>query len=169
MPKTKQKVSGNGKKHSFIFFMMVLIILGLAALAGYAFYQMHIIQSAQQAEINTSSPAKKTVPAPSPIYVPLDAFMVSLKPGENDGDRVLYIGLTLQLKDESSKLLLQQFMPEVRSRLLLLFSKQTGDELATDSGKVELINKIKSAVNLPLANQQSVMVTDVLLNAFILR
>lgn len=169
MPKTKQKASGNGKNRSFIFLITILIILGLGALAGYTLYQIHSMKSTMQAKEKGPSSAQKSVPVAPPIYIPLDTFTVSLKPGETGSDRVLYIGLTLRLKDENAKTLLQQFMPEIRSRLLLLFSQQTGDQLATDSGKVELINKIKSVVNLPLGNQHTAIVTDVFFNAFILR
>ncbi|ROP58334.1 flagellar FliL protein [Enterobacter sp. BIGb0383] len=148
---------------------MILAILALGVLAGYAFYQIKNMKSEIQSEIGQSTPVKKSIALPPPIYVPLDTFTVSLKSGATDSDRVLYIGLTLRLKDEGSKMLLQQFMPEIRSRLLMLFSQQTVDVLETDNGKVELMSKIKDVVNLPLADQHSVMVSDVLFNAFILR
>lgn len=169
MPKTKQKASRNGKGRSFIFLILILIILGLCGLAGYTLYQLHNIKSTVHEKQNISSVRQKSVSLPAPIYIPLDAFTVSLKAGETGSDRVLYIGLTLRLKDENAKVLLEKFMPEIRSHLLILFSQQTEDELAKDSGKIELINKIKSVINLSLTDQHGVIVTDVLFNAFILR
>lgn len=169
MPKTKQKASGNGKRYSFIFFIMTMMILALSAVAGYALYQMNHVKSEIQSEVLQGTPAKNKAPVPLPIYVPLDTFTVSLKSGDMDSDRVLYIGLTLSLQDENSKALLLQFMPEIRSRLLLLFTQQTAAMLDTDEGKTELMNKIKDVVNLPLAGQHSITVSDVLFNAFILR
>lgn len=167
MPKTKQKASGGGKKRTALILIMALVVAGVAALAGYTFYQLHNMKSAIQTEEGHSTAPKNE--APPPIYMPLDTFTVSLQPEEKEGDRVLYIGLTLRLKDEKTKALLQQFLPEMRSRLLLLFSQQTAQTLATDEGKVALINSIKESVNRPLADGQRVTVTDVLFNAFILR
>lgn len=52
-----------------------------------------------------------------------------------DADRVLYIGITLRLKDEATRSRLSEYLPEVRSRLLLLFSRQDAAVLATEEGK----------------------------------
>lgn len=169
MSKTKQKASGNGKKRNFIIFIMMLIILGLCGYSGYMMYRMSKMNSSPQTKENASSDNKKSMPAKAPIYIEMDTFTVSLKPAENDNDRVLYIGLTLRLKDENSKEMVEQYMPEVRSRLLMLFSQHTGSELATDAGKLALIKQIKDVLSLPLAEQHSIAVDDVLFHAFILR
>jgi len=168
MPKTKEKAAGVGKKRALVFLLLALTVVGVAALAGYTFYQLHNMKSALQTDADQAA-AKKAVPPAPPIYMPLDPFTVSLLPEENESDRVLYIGLTLRLKDEKARATLQPFLPEIRSRLLLLFSQQTGAALATASGKIALRDNIKQVVNQPLADGQSVSVTDVLFNAFILR
>ncbi|MXP50550.1 flagellar basal body-associated protein FliL [Pantoea sp. Eser] len=172
MPKTKKKASGKGSKRSLIILLLMLIIPALGGMAGYMFYQINTIKSQGKAEKETAQKtesAEKNVAAKQPIYIELDTFTVSLKPVENDSGRVLYVGLTLRLKDENSKVLIGQFLPEVRSRLLLLFSQQTGAELATETGKLDLIRKIKDVVSLPLTDQHHATVDDVLFNAFIIR
>lgn len=68
---------------------------------------------------------------PSPVFYALDTFTVNL----GDADRVLYIGITLRLKDEATRSRLSEYLPEVRSRLLLLFSRQDAAVLATEEGK----------------------------------
>lgn len=99
----------------------------------------------------------------------METFTVSLQPDEHEEDRVLYIGLTLRLADEESKVLIEQFMPEVRSRLLVVLSQQKARELSGDADKVRLINQIKEVIRQPLSPEQSANVTDVLFNAFIIR
>lgn len=85
-------------------------------------------------------------------------------------DRVLYIGITLRLKDEATRSRLSEYLPEVRSRLLLLFSRQDAAVLATEEGKKNLIAEIKTTLSTPLvAGQPKQDVTDVLYTAFILR
>lgn len=66
-----------------------------------------------------------------PVFYALDTFTVNL----GDADRVLYIGITLRLKDEATRSRLSEYLPEVRSRLLLLFSRQDAAVLATEEGK----------------------------------
>lgn len=82
----------------------------------------------------------------------------------------MYIGITLRLKDEATRSRLSEYLPEVRSRLLLLFSRQDAAVLATEPGKQQLIATIKTTLSTPLvAGQPKQDVTDVLYTAFILR
>ncbi|MGC6744780.1 flagellar basal body-associated protein FliL [Escherichia coli] len=103
---------------------------------------------------------------PPPVFYALDTFTVNL----GDADRVLYIGITLRLKDEATRSRLSEYLPEVRSRLLLLFFAsgccRTGDRRRQEN----LIAEIKTTLSTPLvAGQPKQDVTDVLYTAFILR
>ncbi|SAD02094.1 flagellar basal body-associated protein FliL [Enterobacter kobei] len=137
--------------------LLVLITLAACATAGYSYWRM-------QQEPSTA--AAKAEPAPPPVFFPLDTFTVNL----GDADRVLYVGITLRLKDEATRARLNDYLPEVRSRLLLLFSRQDASALATDVGKQKLVDAIKETLATPLVNGQPKQeVTDVLYTAFILR
>ncbi|EBW9062378.1 flagellar basal body-associated protein FliL, partial [Salmonella enterica subsp. enterica serovar Enteritidis] len=71
---------------------------------------------------------------------------------------------------EATRARLNEYLPEVRSRLLLLFSRQNAAELSTEAGKQKLIAAIKETLAAPLvAGQPKQVVTDVLYTAFILR
>lgn len=54
--------------------------------------------------------------------------------------------MTLRLKDEATRARLNEYLPEVRSRLLLLFSRQNAAELSTEAGKQKLIAAIKETL-----------------------
>jgi len=146
--------------------LMMLIAVGACALAGYTFYEMKSMKSAGVGETKVAQ--KEAVPV-MPVYVPMDTFTVSLQPTSKDSDRVLYIGLTLRVQDNNSKVIVEQYLPEVRSRLFILLANQTAENISTDEGKSQLIEKIKNSVSNPLAPNRSAVVTDVLFNAFILR
>ncbi|MFP2421092.1 flagellar basal body-associated protein FliL [Pseudescherichia vulneris] len=137
--------------------LLVLVTLAACATAGYSYWRMQ----------QPSADAKKEVPPPpAPVFWALDTFTVNL----GDADRVLYVGITLRLKDEATRTRLNEYLPEVRSRLLLLFSRQDANKLATDTGKQDLVNAIKQTLEPPLvAGQPKQEVTDVLYTAFILR
>ena len=65
---------------------------------------------------------------------------------------------------------MNDYLPEVRSRMLLLLSRQDATKLATDEGKKQLAADIKATLSAPLiAGQPKQDITDVLYTAFILR
>ena len=138
--------------------LLVLITLAACATAGYSYWRM---QQQPSASVKAEPP-----PPPAPVFFALDTFTVNL----GDADRVLYIGITLRRKDEATRSRLNEYLPEVRSRLLLLFSRQNAATLATEEGKQQLITAIKETLATPLVvGQPKQVVTDVLYTAFILR
>lgn len=152
------------KKGPLIAILLACIAVGACAAAGYAWYKLLNVELQATAGTNSNT----AVVATSPLYMPLDTFTVSLMPNDEEADRVLYIGLTLRLNDEASRDVFKAFLPEIRSRLLVLLSQQSADILATNAGKTALTEQIKIELNKPF-DQRSVTVTDVLYNAFILR
>ncbi|MDR0806640.1 MAG: flagellar basal body-associated protein FliL [Enterobacteriaceae bacterium] len=167
MAKEKQKTTQGSKKRTLVILLVLLLLAGVCVLAGYIWLEIKEVKS-QVAE-NVTGETSVVQHETAPVYVPLETFTVSLKPESDNSDHVLYIGLTLRLQDNQAKETLEKFLPEVRSRLLLLFAQQTATTLTTDDGKVQLIEQIKNTISDPLAGKQSVGVTDVLFNAFILR
>lgn len=138
--------------------LLVLITLAACATAGYSYWRMQ-----QQSATHVTAEAP---PPAAPVFFALDTFTVNL----GDADRVLYVGITLRLKDEATRARLNEYLPEVRSRLLLLFSRQDASQLASSEGKQKLVADIKSTLAQPLiAGQPGQQVTDVLYTAFILR
>ncbi|ALB63215.1 Flagellar biosynthesis protein FliL [Cronobacter condimenti 1330] len=149
---------GKGRKRSIWIPLLVLITLAACATAGYSYWRM------QQHGPSEAKAAPE--PPPAPVFFALDTFTVNL----GDADRVLYVGITLRLKDDATRQRLSDYLPEVRSRLLLLFSRQDASQLATDEGKQKLVEAIKQTLSAPLvAGQPKQVVTDVLYTAFILR
>ncbi|MBW7984786.1 flagellar basal body-associated protein FliL [Enterobacillus tribolii] len=155
-----------GKRRSLLSRGILLIIILVFVLAGlyggWQFYeQRHNLEVAQ----------KEADPAPPvPVFMPLDTFTVNLLDDENSLERVLYIGITLRLPDEESRRHMNEYLPEVRSRLLMLFSRQHAAALAGEGGKQQLIKDIKTVLAPPLVpGRPNQIVTDVLFTAFILR
>lgn len=168
MSKQDQKAPKGSKKKLLLIILTVLIVAGIIAAAGYTYIELSRIKS-QMANPHQVEEKKEPPENIMPVYADIDTFTVSLKPEDADSDHVLYIGLTLKMKDDAAKAVLEKYLPEVRSRLLVLFSQQTASALSADGGKEKLIEEIKKQIGVPLTGQQTIMVTDVLFNAFILR
>jgi len=125
------------RKRSIWIPLLVLITLAACATAGYSYWRMQA-----HPDTDAKAEAEAPPPPPAPVFFALDTFTVNL----GDADRVLYIGITLRLKDDLTRARLSEYLPEVRSRLLLLFSRQDASQLATDEGKQKLAASIKEAL-----------------------
>ncbi|RWR03918.1 flagellar basal body-associated protein FliL [[Pantoea] beijingensis] len=153
-----------GRKRSLMLPVLLLVTLAACSVAGYAIWKM------TKGNADEKSALSVTPPPLAPVFFVLDTFTVNLVNEDNDPDRVLYVGFTLRLPDEETRRRMSDYLPEVRSRLLLLLSRQHAMTLANDQGKQALITAIKQALTAPLiAGQPPQVVNDVLFTAFILR
>ncbi|SQD04566.1 flagellar protein FliL [Escherichia coli] len=73
--------------------------LAACASAGYSYWHSHQVAADDKAQQRV---------VPSPVFYALDTFTVNL----GDADRVLYIGVTLRLKDEATRSRLSEYLPE---------------------------------------------------------
>lgn len=169
MSNKKKKAAAGGAKRSLLVILMVILALGACGFAGYTFWEMKKLKNHSLSQEGGDAPKIKAPAKVEPLYISLNTFTVSLKPTPQDGDRVLYLGVSLRLDDLQSQQTIEKFLPEYRSRLFMLLAKLTYEELTTSEGKQKLIASIKDEVNKPLAFNQSAKASDVLFNEFILR
>jgi len=147
---------------SILIITLALAVIASAGVAGYLFWQSKMAQPPEE-------DAPVVVAKVEPVYVAFNTFTVSLKPTDDEVDRVLYLGITVSFTESDSVATLSKFMPEYRSRLFMLFTQQTYEGLSTDEGKSQLISRIQHELSQPLAHQQMIMPVEVLINEFILR
>ncbi|MBD1227272.1 flagellar basal body-associated protein FliL [Xenorhabdus griffiniae] len=141
--------------------LLVLIAVLGVAIGGYSWWVMN--QSA-----NNSTEKTKAIDAP--VFMTLEPFTVNLIDNEEHFDRVLYVGITLRLTDEKIRQRFHEYLPEVRSRMLLLLSRQKAADLAKDDGKMNLVADIKQTLHPTLIpGEPDQEITDVLFTTFILR
>lgn len=150
-------------KRKLLLPVLLIVTLIACSVAGYTVWRMMKTPA-------DAAAAAKPEPPPAPVFFALDTFTVNLINPDNDPDRVLYVGFTLRLPDEESRRRMNDYLPEVRSRLLLLLSRQSASALANEQGKQALVAQIKQVLAPPLVQgQPQQVVTDVLFTAFILR
>ncbi len=111
-------------------------IAGLLLLGGGG-AAWHFLKPAAPGEAHA---AVKPPPAP-PVFVELEAFTVNLA-----GDRILQAGVTLQVKDAKDSEQIKLYMPQVKSRMLLLLSSKAIDELQSPNGKQALAIDIAASL-----------------------
>lgn len=156
---TSSQADGNTSKRGRL--LLVLGVVLVAALGAGGFFLGNILSNRQPA-----APAAPVVPPP--IFVPLEAFTVNLK--SDDGDRFLHTGLSLKVADAQNLTRITEYLPEVRSRILLLLSAKQPPDLATVEGKHKLAQEIKTAISQPFApNLPKQQILDVLFTSFVVQ
>ncbi len=109
-----EKKSGGSKK--LLWIMVVLVLLSTIGAAA-AIYMVLGQRDGQGADGEDSKPLVRE----TPVFTRIDPFTVNLN-DDRYGSRLLYTGITLRVGNEESKSIIEEHMPQVRSRLLILLS-----------------------------------------------
>ncbi|WP_321833942.1 flagellar basal body-associated protein FliL [Pseudomonas kulmbachensis] len=153
--------AGKGKL-KLIILIVVAVLLAIGLSVGATWYFMHSPKTELVAEAN----ANVKLPA---IYEPLTpAFVVNYN--ANGRQRYLQVSLTLQARDPADLKALMVHMPVIRNNLVMLFSGQTFDDLATPVGQEILRQKTTASVQ-EVAQKElgKVVIDQVLFTNFVLQ
>lgn len=103
-----------------------------------------------------------------PIFIALEPFTVNL---QSEGrPRFLHIGVTLKVNDAKSQEQVTQYLPEARSRVLMLLSNRKPESLSTQEDKNQLSTEILKTLNKPFSpSQVPQQISDVVFTAFVLQ
>lgn len=151
-----------GGSRKLLWLMAILVVVSVSA-AGAALY-MVMGQGEPRAAQSQAAPERR-----APIFVKIDPFTVNLA-DDVYGSRLLYTGISLKVGDQTTRDILQEHMPQVRSRLLMLFSGQEARELTHPDGKVRLADKVIATLHEPMTDYQpDLKIEDVLFTEFIVQ
>ena len=114
-------------------------------------------------------PAQEKSPAPvvvaPPVFMELEPLTVNL----ND-DHILQSSFSLQLHSEEDVEQLKRYLPQVRSRLLMLMSAQPADTLKSAEGKEKLAKDIAATLQKAYATGlKPPVVSGVYFTAFVIQ
>jgi flagellar FliL protein len=141
--------------------LLIGLLIGVSLLAAGAVAYVFVAPKATQAE------AAKPVPE-KPIFVSLEPFTVNLQ-GEGRA-KFLHVGMALKVSGEPSKAQIVEFMPELRSRTLMLLSNRSADSLVSPEDKAKLSEEIRTELNRPLNKDLPEQgITSVAFNTFVVQ
>ncbi|MBV2181199.1 MAG: flagellar basal body-associated protein FliL [Castellaniella sp.] len=147
------------------FILLLIIIIG-ASIGGTMLFMNRSSMSTPSAAPAAGAAAPVAVPAP--IFAELEPFTVTLY-GETR-NRILYTAITLRLNDEASRKQIQDYMPEVRDRILKVLSAQELSKIQTPEGRQALSGALKTELSRPFTAQLAgPHVADVLFTAFVVQ
>lgn len=121
--------------------LLIVLLVGVGVLAACAAAYVFLGHRDAPAE-------SAKVVVEKPIFVPMEPLTVNLQ-SEGRG-KFLHVGIALKMRDEPSKAQVTEFMPELRSRALLLLSNRAPDSLMTTDDKTKLADEIRTELNRPL-------------------
>jgi len=128
-------------KSKLVLIGAIVVVLAVAAVAAFLFLNSRNHEGDEEHE---SAPAAAVVPT----FLPLDNMVVNL--ADPGGDRFVQLGITLELQDDKTASLVKQYLPSIRSGVLLLVSQRSSEELLLREGKEKLAAEIRDEVSRPL-------------------
>lgn len=156
------ETSNNSRGWLWLGIPVAILVVALVAMNTYLLLR-------EDGDKSESKQPEQPQKSATPIYVGVDPFTVNLQ-GDIYASRLLYMGLSLQVGDEDTREFLQENMPQVRSRLLVLNSAQNPEVLATAEGKKQLADAIIATLSEPMAaGQPELHIDDVLFTEFIVQ
>ncbi len=154
--------SGGSKK--LLWIMVILVLLSSAGAAA----AIYMVMDQRDGGADNAA-AEQPLEREQPIFMRIEPFTVNLA-DDSYGSRLLYTGVTLRVGNDESRVILEEHMPQVRSRLLMLLSGKQADELTSTEGKQQLAQAIVDRLNVPLTeNQPPLDLREVLFTDFIVQ
>lgn len=153
----------NGGSRKLIWMMVGLVVLSITA-AGVSAYL------AWQSAEDTDGNEEVAIERPKPIFVEIDPFTINME-SSTGASHLLYVGMTFKVGSEDTREILNEHMPQVRSRLLMQLSAEQVDELTSIQGKTELAEKLMAAIQDPpfAEPQPKLALEEVLFTEFIVQ
>jgi len=119
------KKGGKGK----IIVVALLLLIGVGSGGAVWFFMKGKSEKTAEVEVKKKAP---------PVFVPLDNFTVNLA----DREHYLQVGLTFEVTDSHIADTFKQYMPILRSKILLLLASKVAQELGTQDGKEKLMGEL---------------------------
>lgn len=161
------KSTGGSRKLLWLMGIVVILSSSAAAAALYMVFEQRndTAQAGAQNQVAEEVAPERV----APIFVTIEPFTVNLA-DDQYGTRLLYTGMTLKVADEQTREILVEHMPQVRSRLLMLFSGQQARDLTGTDGKQALAERVLATLDAPMTdNQPELAIDDVLFTEFIVQ
>ena len=129
---------------------MLLIILGVVAVlvVGGGVAAWLAMSRSHGDEEDGGAPARREAPKAAPTFLAMENMVVNL--ADPGGDRFAQIGITVEVDDAKTAEQVKQYMPAIRSGILMLVSQRNSSELLQREGKEKLATDILREVSRPL-------------------
>lgn len=155
--------AAEGKKSKSKMLIIIAALVLAAGGGGGAWYFM-----GHKADAAEKGAQAKPNPAAPPVFAQMEPFTVNLQ--ADGGEQFLQTAFTLKVGSQADVDAIKLYLPQVRSRVLLLLSSKRGADIATVEGKKKLAEEIIEQLKQPFAKgSQPLDVSDVFFTAFVIQ
>ena len=149
------------KKKSKLKLLLIVLIVLLAGGGGAAYMLLGKKAKAPNGEV-------KHEPVKPPVFVVMEPFTVNLQ--QEASEQFLQVAITMQVADDKVMEEIKVYMPQVRSRLLLLLSSKKASEINTAEGKKKLADEIAAQIRLPFTpGGEAPKINNVFFTSFVIQ
>ena len=150
-----------GQKKSKLPLIIIAAVVVLALAGGGAWFFLK-----GDAEVDEKAKAKANALEAIPVYMPIDTLTVNLK----DSRQYLQLTISLQLKNGDDSALIKLYMPQVRTRALIILASKKPEDVITSEGKLALLEELKTITEKPFTDKlDPIEILDVSLTSFIIQ
>ena len=150
-----------GQKKSKLPLIIIAAVVVLALAGGGAWFFLK-----GDPEVDEKAKAKANALEAIPVYMPIDTLTVNLK----DSRQYLQLTISLQLKNGDDSALIKLYMPQVRTRALIILASKKPEDVITSEGKLALLEELKTITEKPFTDKlEPIEILDVSLTSFIIQ
>ena len=147
-------------KKPLIIIAAVVVVLALAGGGAWFFLKGDPGEDAEKAK------AKASAVQAIPVYIAIDTLTVNLK----DSRQYLQLTISLQLKNGEDQSLIKLYMPQVRTRALIILSNKKPEDVISAEGKLALLEELKTITEKPFTDKlEPIEILDVSFTSFIIQ
>jgi flagellar FliL protein len=137
-----------------------VVVLALAGGGAWFFLKGDSSEGEEQAK------AKASAIEAIPVYMAIDTLTVNLK----DSRQYLQLTISLQLKNGEDQSLIKLYMPQVRTRALIILSNKKPEDVISAEGKLALLEELKTITEKPFTDKlEPIEILDVSFTSFIIQ
>ncbi len=155
--------TGGKKKSKLKLIIIALVVLAIGGgAAGYFLLMKKAKPAGEHVEEESHEKAK------APVFLVLDPFTVNLQ--QENGDQYLQVAMTVQVEDDKQSEEIKVYLPQVRSRVLMVLSSKKASEINTPEGKKQLADDIIAQIKKPFSERgKAQKVNDVFFTSFVIQ
>ena len=156
--KKGEEVPKKSKKPLII--IAAVVVLALAGGGAWFFLK------GDSGEVDEKAKAKTSALEAIPVYMAIDTLTVNLK----DSRQYLQLTISLQLKNGVDQALIKLYMPQVRTRALIILSNKKPEDVISAEGKLALLEELKTITEKPFTDKlEPIEILDVSFTSFIIQ
>jgi flagellar FliL protein len=156
-----EEKSEEGQKKSKLPLIIIAAVVVLALAGGGAWFFLK-----GEPEVDEKEKAKLSAVEAIPVYMAIDTLTVNLK----DSRQYLQLTISLQLKNTEDSGLIKLYMPQVRTRALIILANKKPEEVISSEGKLALLEELKTITEKPFTEKlEPIEILDVSFTSFIIQ